>query len=377
VNSLNSTSSTSDGPSRHRQLLPALTGIRFIAAFYVVVFHALPWLQQRFALPQPVRTFLGNGYLAVSLFFILSGFILAYTYEGQIAGSINRKRFWEARFARIYPVYVLSLFLSWWFERGLPVKTRLAVLAMVQAWNPRAPELTGAWNYPAWSLSVEIFFYLCFPFVLPRFARISDRALVCLIGLATLAIVFLFTPIRGLGILDRTSMVSAYIPLPVLRIPEFFLGTAIGLKLLRKERQEGIAGNALLTSLAALAAVALLALPIGRWVSLVAIPFAVLVYQLAAGGTLLAKFLSTQPMVLLGSASYAVYLLQFPARSWMRVFFQDASGRLASLGAPLTPVVLVLFSIGVFYCWEEPCRRKLRARFARSPIAPQADGLAR
>jgi peptidoglycan/LPS O-acetylase OafA/YrhL len=80
----------------------------------------------------------------VNLFFILSGFILAYTYDGQIEGKTNRLHFWEARFARIYPVYFLSLVLAFWFERGLSFGARTAVLLMVQAWNPRTPELTGS-----------------------------------------------------------------------------------------------------------------------------------------------------------------------------------------------------------------------------------------
>ena len=149
-----------------------------MAAFYVVLFHGLPWLRQKFVVPRALETFLGNGYLAVTLFFILSGFILAYTYDGQIDGKTNRLHFWEARFARIYPVYFLSLMLAFWFERGLSLGTRLAVLGMVQAWDPRAPQLTGAWNYPAWTLSVEAFFYLCFPFLLPWMSRkLSTRVL--------------------------------------------------------------------------------------------------------------------------------------------------------------------------------------------------------
>jgi peptidoglycan/LPS O-acetylase OafA/YrhL len=118
--------------------------VRFFAAFYVVLFHVLPWLRQKYALPGSLQTFLGNGYLAVNLFFILSGFILAYTYDGQIEGKTNRLHFWEARFARIYPVYFLSLVLAFWFERGLSFGARTAVLLMVQAWNPRTPELTGS-----------------------------------------------------------------------------------------------------------------------------------------------------------------------------------------------------------------------------------------
>jgi hypothetical protein len=144
-------------------------------AFYVVLFHSRPWLMSHFNLPGSLITFLGNGYLAVALFFLLSGFILSYTYAGNVENGRQHAKFWEPRFARIYPVYFLSLMLALPFQRALPLTTKIAVLAMVQAWNPFRRGWTGAWNYPAWSLSVEAFFYLCFPFIQKRISRAGDR----------------------------------------------------------------------------------------------------------------------------------------------------------------------------------------------------------
>jgi peptidoglycan/LPS O-acetylase OafA/YrhL len=360
------TSTQSQPPSltRNRRALPALTGIRFLAAFYVVLFHGLPWLRQKFVVPRALETFLGNGYLAVNLFFVLSGFILTYTYEGQIAGKTNRLHFWEARFARIYPVYFLSLMLAFWFERGLSLGTRIAVLGMVQAWNPRAPQLNGAWNYPAWTISVEAFFYLCFPFLLPWMSRRSTRALFWMMACLLMICIVVHTPVLGLGDLDRSSFFINIVPLPLLRVPEFLLGMVLGLRLLRAEAAGRNGGSALRTYLAVLSALLILSLPLGEWVSLVTVPFTVLVYELAIGESALARLLATQLVVLLGSASYAIYLLQFPIRSWTRVIFSRFPEKLAHLGTPLTPLILVLTSILVFKFWEEPCRRALRHWFA-------------
>jgi len=168
-----------DSPGRARNpSLPALTGIRFFAAFYVVLTHSLPWIKNRVSLPLPIANFFSNGYLAVCLFFLLSGFILSYTYSGLAPGVQNYAKFWEARFARIYPVYLFSLLLALPFQfHTLTLKSTVAVLLMVQAWNPLHPEMSGAWNYPAWSLSVEAFFYLCFPFIQMRIASMSRRAI--------------------------------------------------------------------------------------------------------------------------------------------------------------------------------------------------------
>jgi len=362
----------SDALTKHRRSLPALTGIRFFAAFYVVLFHGLPWALQRYDLPQPVQTFFSNGYLAVSLFFLLSGFILAYTYEGQIAGKVQRLHFWQARFARMYPVYFLSLLLAYCFERNLPLTTQAAVLAMVQAWNPWRPDMAGVWNYPAWSLSVEVFFYLVFPFALPWMARRRSRELAILLVVFLAACALLRTPIQGFGDWARSSS-SPAAPLLLLRLPEFLVGMILGIRLLRQE-QPSSHGNskAIRVALAVVAAVVLLSAPIGSWVSLVILPFALLVYELAARRSWLARVLSSKMMVLLGSASYCVYLLQYPVRSWVRMIFSVVPASYAALGAPLTPLILVAVSLLVYRFWEEPSRRALRRWFSRTRVSAPA-----
>jgi len=358
--------SPDDALTKHRHALPALTGIRFFAAFYVVLFHSLPWVSKHYDLPKPMQIFFVNGYLAVALFFLLSGFILAYTYDGQIEGSSKRLHFWQARFARIYPVYFLSLILAYFFQRSLPLTSRVAVVTMVQAWNPFRAGLAGAWNYPAWSLSVEAFFYLVFPFLLPRMSQLGSRVLVILLGVFLTASVFMHTPIQGLGNQDRSSD-WARVPLPIIRLPEFLAGMILGLCLLRRKPQFNGGTHPVRVALAVGTSVVLLSVPIGPWVSLVVLPFAVLVYELAARPSWLAKFLSTKPMLLLGGASYSVYLLQYPVRSWVRLAFSQRPSRLASFGAPLTPLILILFCVTVYLFFEEPSRRALRRWFSRTP----------
>src|SRR5215468_3329275 len=82
--------------------LRALTGIRFFAAFEVVIFHAGGW--EHWPLPAPIRAFGGAGFLAVTLFFVLSGFILTYTYLAPEAEKTSGVDMYLARLARIYPV---------------------------------------------------------------------------------------------------------------------------------------------------------------------------------------------------------------------------------------------------------------------------------
>ena len=95
-----------EAPKLHRRpRLDSLTTLRFFAAVHVVLFHMRvtkildggPWWYQNFA---------SIGYVGVNFFFVLSGFILVYTYDGF---PLRARQFWQARFARIYPAYVVSL----------------------------------------------------------------------------------------------------------------------------------------------------------------------------------------------------------------------------------------------------------------------------
>jgi peptidoglycan/LPS O-acetylase OafA/YrhL len=335
----------------------------------VVLFHAYPGFIRRYPLPHALETFLSHGYLAVGLFFLLSGFILAYTYDGNIDGHANRVRFWEARFARIYPVYLLSLVMAFAFAGELAFGTRAAVVAMVQAWNPFNPDMAGAWNYPAWTLSAEAFFYICFPFALPWLSRRSSRALYWLTAALLAVCVLGHTPLKGLGDWkNHAGFFVHYVPLPALRIPEFLVGVVMGLQFLRAGRTESRPARPLVVYAAVLGTIASLSLPIGDWVSLVIVPFSVLVYELACGGTLLTEFFSTRVMVLLGGASYSVYLLRYPVTMWMRAVVEKLPPAFVRVGELLTPLVLVLFSIAVFRYWEEPARKMLRNWFTKQPL---------
>lgn len=345
----------------HRKPLTSLTGIRFVAAMQVVFFHFGAGYAQRHDLPKPITNLVTNGWTAVTLFFILSGFILSYIYSGQIAQPGGKLRFWEARFARIYPVYILALLLSWPFKGHPGLGLSIAVFTMVQAWNPFHLTYGGAWNSPAWTLSTEAFFYLLFPFFLLLFERYSVRILRYLAVAAVLVIVLGHTMTPTIDPLTRVTG----LPLPVFRFPEFLLGMALGLIFLRNPRQRS---RSPLSFAAILAIFVILGFVKGPWLSLLAVPLSVLIYELAAADTLLSRLLGSKPLLLLGGASYAIYLLQEPVRSWMHFATTGSTDlRTAKSGIDtfLSPIVLIGFSIAVFLFWEEPMRKWLRAWFKR------------
>jgi peptidoglycan/LPS O-acetylase OafA/YrhL len=363
------------GLTRHRPPLNALTGIRFFAAWYVVFFHtrlSANLLEHHHAL---AGNFLANGFLAVPLFFLLSGFILAYTYHGQIHGPGRARRFWEARFARIWPLYMLSLLFSSIPSFTLPpIGQTLAAIFMVQAWNPLNPHLAVIWNGVCWTLSVEALFYLVFPPVQIALEKLSNRSQLLFIALMLLLCLL----IGNTKDQARTDWIG-YIPIPVLHLPEFFTGVTMGnyfLRRLASQREQSprgllaqagafAFGSGLWTNLALLVSLALLFRPQSFWTPLEIWAFAALLFGLAAENTWFSRFLSTPLLVLGGGISYSVYLMQDPVRTWVTLFANRIHLHSETVRMGLVAVTLLVLSLILFKFVEESSRRFLRSTFAR------------
>jgi Acyltransferase family len=173
-----------------KQLRP-LTSIRFLFALLVVVFHGQETLEQGGFENWPffAQAVISHGYVGVSFFFVLSGFILAYTYRRKL----TKAEFWGARFARIYPAYLLAFIIILPIaiyaatlngDRGLAVFTTGLQLTLTQSW---VPYTALQWNAPAWSLSVEAFFYALFPLLFLRAQSLSAGKLLGTAALAYMA----------------------------------------------------------------------------------------------------------------------------------------------------------------------------------------------
>ena len=150
--------------SARRPNLPALTGLRALLALGILFFHFTPPHMQ---LLDPV---IGSAYTFVGFFFLLSGYVLAYNYAGRSTPLIKRV-FWRARFARLYPVFLLSLVISVtmlqaeWHARSLHdfFTGLLLTPLLLQGWSP---VLATFWNTVAWALSAEALLYAAFPWLI-------------------------------------------------------------------------------------------------------------------------------------------------------------------------------------------------------------------
>ena len=144
----------------------ALTGLRFVAAFYVFIFH----MNGRWSITS--NQFLGNilsqGAIGMSMFFMLSGFVLTYVYGD---GKTSYKNYLVNRFSRIYPLYIFAAVISLPWIKGFLAPTIdikqiilliISNILVVQAW---IPQFFNYWNDGgSWSISVEFFCYLLYHF---------------------------------------------------------------------------------------------------------------------------------------------------------------------------------------------------------------------
>ncbi len=359
---------TSFGSAARRPGILPLTGIRFLAASYVVMFHTkIPALLYRSG-HDWAGNFFNNGYLAVTFFFLLSGFILAYTYAGKVGTEPERVHFWMARIARVWPTYALALALSSFPGRTFPPAGHaIATLFMVQAWDPWNPELASTWNGMAWTLSVEAFFYLIFPALQRWLDRRTGQALWILLVADLLLAVSCNVSAHGLDA-QMYPGVLRFIPFPIIHLPEFIAGAVLGNMFLRSERPA--TSSAWTFAALGFTAVALM-LPNGPWTSVSLIGFAVLIYSLARERTVVARVLSTRLLLFGGAISYAMYLLQSPVRHWVHPFISSYSSIPWQLG--IVPVVLIGFSALVYLYFEDPARHLILAHLGRQqPRTAQA-----
>lgn len=206
-----------------------LTGLRFIAAFWLLIY----FFWERLAVgPREAYPLIDKGAMGVDLFFILSGFILAHVYGPQVeAKTFHWRSFLWARLARVYPLHLACLFamIGLWLialKMGAPIDAPAfdvsqipAHLAMVQAWGTVKSD---GWNFPSWSISAEWFAYITFP---ATFALAMFFKRIPLVGLAFAAGVFGFLVAvahsLGMVLVDMTWQGGA------LRIiPSFLMGIA-------------------------------------------------------------------------------------------------------------------------------------------------------
>jgi peptidoglycan/LPS O-acetylase OafA/YrhL len=372
--------------SKSGEILP-LTSLRFFAAFHVLLFHVWGIFLPSMPGPRYWNDLVRLGYAGVSIFFILSGYILTVVYlQHSSSVAFNRRKFYIARFARVYPLYALSLLVLApfiWRDLGtLSLPYRIIKFAglcvtnfgMIQAWRPA---FGGGWNVPAWSVSAEAFFYLVFPVIgLAIATRIKKPLRLGLIfWLSSIAISLTLCKVAHSSHLSHDNFGFARCN-PLLRLPEFLIGVCAA-QWRPRVVSKSLSWMSVLVYLGLIPFIARLPeLVVSN--GLLAPIFVALVVGLGTLNGNFERLLSSPVLVTLGHASYSLYLLHLPVLFWLTHLLRTPESR--ELGGPwiipfgpaerLTAyvVVTVVASILSYNLVEKPVRQYLLNRLPGSGI---------
>lgn len=337
-----------------RKDIPALTSLRFFAALSVLLFHI------KFVLVKSVgnQYLFTEGFLGVNFFFVLSGFILAHVYASKEHLGFD---FYFRRLAKIVPLHYLT-FIVWsilfYFDWGVPVTDKInsgvANLLLIHSLF-NGPLYNLGYNAVSWSISVELFFYLLFPFI-----RKGWRASIILLMYLIIVAIFSYLYID--------KWFSAVWPdffyfNPLYRLFEFCVGvTVYRLFSLNISKSSGSILQFISVFVLIVAVIATKGLPgIYRNITL-SVPFAAIVLTFSWSG-LFSDLLSMKPLVNLGEASFALYMTH-------HMFFRIIDEPMANLilwkwlVLPVPIVGAIVVSLIVHIYFEKPIRNRiLKFRF--------------
>ena len=372
-----------------------LTGIRFVAAFWVFAYHLQGPFNVLGLLSIPVMgDVMRVGRLGVDLFFALSGFILTHTYLTRMGSSIRGSttlRFWWLRLARIYPVHLVMLVVA-----GLAVFAQARILGedidrdwwnpidfiknllLIQEWGPN-PE--RGWNFVAWSLSMEWLAYLVFPVLVLILWRMHKKVPTFVLVIAWFAVL---APLVGYGLGTSDPYYTNNWGSTYRIATEFTAGALTYLIVQRLSERERIHTpaawlSAILPALVVAGAVFLAWLPAAHppanavnpdaeplppYFHLALVPLLVAwIGALALARSGVARALSTRTLVLGGFVSYSLYMTHLV---WMGLWRAGMNVAGIESGALYAAGVVVLIVGALVIAWlmwkvvEEPAREWMR-----------------
>jgi peptidoglycan/LPS O-acetylase OafA/YrhL len=358
--------------SVHKPQLPALTGVRTLLAVNIMFFHFTP----------PHMTYLypliDHSYVFVGFFFLLSGYVLAYNYADRPTPLVKRD-FWRARFARLYPIYLLSLVLFFtmligeWHARSHGQFFAGVILTpfLLQGWSPA---LATFWNTVAWTLSCEAAFYFAFPWLIRlRWPRSPGRLIALLLGIWAIGLVphsmyLLLNPDHLAAPADRYTSgtwIRALKYTPLAYACTFLAGITLAklqASLTLAARHRAWIAGASLAAIALFFAKAVDHVPYILMHGGFLVPlFAALVVGLS-GQNIFAAAFAWKPIELLGQASYALFLLHFNFINLIRQYHVPEHLHVAAYDPWVSYAATLVLAVAAMYFVERPARKAILRR---------------
>lgn len=286
----------------------------------------------------------------------------------------NRKKYWIARFARIYPVYIIALLVivaAKYKTLADNFETLSLHLLMLQAWIPGYPITL---NTPGWSLSVEAFFYLCLPFLLVFIYKSGTKKLILSAGILWLATqLILMVAINSEAYQPKSHLHDFIYYNPVMHLASFITGLLTGVFFKRNPHKKTPGNSLLIIASFALIFFLIWARPHFETLSgiklaytngLIAPAFLLFIVLLARDDGIISTLLKHRWLVLLGEASYSLYILQKPIHGLYDKLVTPRIPLSDTLHFYIFLVLLVLLSIASFKYFETPMRYYIRKRFS-------------
>ena len=346
--------------------LGALTALRGIAAWYVVLYHVR--ISSADLFPASVTAMFSKGYLAVDFFFLLSGFVIWLSYRDRLSenGVAAIPQFLARRFARIYPLHFVILCGALVFalmhialDRAAPEAFPMQELPLhfllVQNWGFTD---TLSWNAPAWSISTEMAAYLVFPIIAlgTDWRAVSTPILLALIASLALALHAFFVTMDAPYLdtnIPQTGLIRCLL--------QFTMGTLLCALWLRWRENAG-----------RMAVIAVTGTLLGGSLALTGTVPETLAVPLTLAGLLLAAALtaelrhnplSSKPLIYLGEISYATYLCHFLMFDAFKIAIVDDSGHISALMLAGFLALTLIASMILYHLIERPAQRALNDRF--------------
>jgi len=351
--------------------LPAITGLRTLLALTIILFHFTPtgltWVRHPSITLYPL---INIGFVFVSFFFLISGFILAYNYAGR-PEPMNAMDFWVARFSRLYPVYVLTMVISIpmlmheWVVRSSTDFWMGAITTplLVQGFFPH---LATFWMTVTWTLSCEVMLYIAFPWLLKvPWPRSTGKLLALglffwLVGLLPHSIYVLRDPDHFGHAATRYNdglwiNTLKYTPLPY--VCTFLAGLTLGHL---QDRMKLTARSRVIIGAIGFVGVWFAAYHLANTTPYIMVHgglltplFAMIILGLS-GPSVLASLFSWEPLVAVGASTYALYLLHFNVYLLLHQFHIVDKLHIARFDPWISYLIVILLALVVRKYVEHP-----------------------
>lgn len=346
-------------------MINTLTSLRLI--FALMVFGAHCYIISDFFNIH----FFKEGFVGVSFFFVLSGFIIAYNYQKKLSeNTMTKRRFWVARIARIYPLHWLTLFiaiaLGGYVIASGPMdwcKHFLASLTLTNAYIPRA-DYFFSFNSPSWSLCCEQLFYLSFPFLVLIAKNYKNLLYVFLVSAILIIIGMHFTPendIKGYWYVN-----------PITRFPDFIVGMLLFQLYDRLKNRNITSYQGSIIEIASIVLFLVFYLyaaeipKVYRYSCYYWFPVAFILISFSLQKGIVSRLLSNRILVIGGEISYSFYLIHlFVLLSYVK-WQKESDFHIAwYISIPILFCIIVLLSLLSYYYFEKPMNKRVKALLSK------------